>query len=705
VTQVPARVRARARELRERINRANHQYYVLDQPEISDAQYDRLLRELVDLESQHPDLVTPDSPTQRVGAPPLQAFESVRHREPMLSLGNAFSVEELRAFDARIKRMLEASAEEPLDYVVELKVDGLAVSLTYKDGLLTVGATRGDGVTGEQVTQNLRTVRSIPLRLVEAQAQPALIEVRGEVYLDAGEFERINRERDEAGQPLFANPRNAAAGSVRQLDSRITASRHLDMIAHGIGAVHGKEFAAHWQRLEYLKQVGFKVSPHAERRAGIEAVIAFCQEWDERRRELAFQIDGVVVKVDSADLESRLGAVARSPRWAIAFKYPPEQETTVIREIQVQVGRTGAITPVAVMKPVRISGSTVSRATLHNEDEIRRKDVRIGDTVVVQKAGEVIPEVVSVVTSKRTGKEKRFAMPRRCPVCDAEIIRPEGEVVARCANPSCPAQLKETILHFASRGAMDIEGLGPALVGQLVDGGLVADPADLYALAHEQVAGLERMADKSAANLWDAIQTSKGRPLDRFIFALGIRHVGQHVADILAGEFGSPKKMKIRPGRTTGVAQSVHLAQGEGAMFALAELSEKDLAQVEGVGPVIAASIAAFFRQKQTQRTLDKLGKQGVVPKAAPRRKPAAQPLAGKAFVFTGELEGLKRADAETWVKRLGGKVTSSVSKKTGYVVMGASPGSKLDRAKALGVPLLTEREFRALMRETERSA
>jgi len=678
VTQPPARVRARARELRERINRANHRYYVLDQPEISDAEYDRLFRELVDLEARHPGLLTPDSPTQRVGAPPLEAFESVRHGEPMLSLANAFGVEELRAFDARLKRMLDADPDAPLDYVVELKVDGLAVSLTYRDGLLTVGATRGDGVTGEQVTPNLRTVRSIPLRLA-SDPPPALIEVRGEVYLDAAEFERINAEREEAGHPLFANPRNAAAGSVRQLDSSVTASRHLDVIAHGVGAVEGATFAGQWERLEFLKRAGFKVSPHAERRAGIEAVIAFCREWEARRRELAYQIDGVVVKVDSADLEARLGAVARSPRWAIAFKYPPEQETTVVRDIQVRVGRTGAVTPVAIMEPVRISGSTVSRATLHNEDEIRRKDVRIGDTVVVQKAGEVIPEVVSVVTSKRTGKEKRFRMPKRCPVCDAEIIRPEGEAVARCANPSCPAQLKETILHFASRGAMDIEGLGPALVGQLADGGLVADPADLYALTHEQVAGLERMADKSAANVLAAIAQSKGRPLDRFIFALGIRHVGEHVADILAGEFGS-----------------LHVLQ---------EASEEDLAEVEGVGPVIAASIAAFFRQKQTQRTLDKLAGHGVVPKAAPRRKPAAQPLAGAAFVFTGELEGLKRADAEAWVKRLGGKVTSSVSKKTAYVVVGASPGSKLDRAKTLGVPLLTEGEFRDLMGKTEQSA
>jgi len=680
VSQVPARAAARARELRDRINRANYYYHVLDQPEISDAEYDRLLRELIELEAKYPGVVTPDSPTQRVGAPPLEAFTTVRHVEPMLSLANAFGADELRAFDARIKRMLGLPAEEAIAYVVELKVDGLAISLTYENGLLTSGATRGDGFVGEDVTRNLRTIRSIPLRLLRPDGPlPPLIAVRGEVYLDNREFQRINKQREQAGEPLFANPRNAAAGSVRQLDSRVTASRRLDMIAHGVGAVEGLEFSGQWERLEWLKKVGFRVSPHAERRAGIEQVIAFCEEWNERRHKLTYQIDGVVVKVNSAEYEARLGAVARAPRWAIAFKYPPEQETTVIREILLSVGRTGAVTPVAVMDPVRVAGSTVSRATLHNQDEIRRKDVRIGDTVVIQKAGEVIPEVVSVVTSKRTGKEKRFVMPKRCPVCRAEIVRPEGEAVARCSNPNCPAQLKETIRHFAARTAMDIEGLGPALVDQLVDCELVKDPADLYALSHDQVAGLERMAAKSAANVIAAIEGSKGRPLNRLIYALGIRHVGETVADLLARHFGS--------------------------LEAFRQASEEALGKIAGIGPVIAASIAAFLRQQQTKRVLDKLVAQGVVPRGAPRRPAGPQPLEGKAFVFTGELAGLTRADAEEWVRRLGGAASSSLSRKTDYVVVGESPGSKLDRARELGVATLSEDEFRDLMRKAERSS
>ena len=680
MSQVPARAAARARELRDRINRANYYYHVLDQPEISDAEYDRLLRELIELEAKYPGVVTPDSPTQRVGAPPLEAFTTVRHVEPMLSLANAFGADELRAFDARIKRMLGLPAEEAIAYVVELKVDGLAISLTYESGLLTSGATRGDGFVGEDVTRNLRTIRSIPLRLLRPDGPlPPLIAVRGEVYLDNREFQRINKQREQAGEPLFANPRNAAAGSVRQLDSRVTASRRLDMIAHGVGAVEGLEFSGQWERLEWLKKVGFRVSPHAERRAGIEQVIAFCEEWNERRHKLTYQIDGVVVKVNSAEYEARLGAVARAPRWAIAFKYPPEQETTVIREILLSVGRTGAVTPVAVMDPVRVAGSTVSRATLHNQDEIRRKDVRIGDTVVIQKAGEVIPEVVSVVTSKRTGKEKRFVMPKRCPVCRAEIVRPEGEAVARCSNPNCPAQLKETIRHFAARTAMDIEGLGPALVDQLVDCELVKDPADLYALSHDQVAGLERMAAKSAANVIAAIEGSKGRPLNRLIYALGIRHVGETVADLLARHFGS--------------------------LEAFRQASEEALGKIAGIGPVIAASIAAFLRQQQTKRVLDKLVAQGVVPRGAPRRPAGPQPLEGKAFVFTGELAGLTRADAEEWVRRLGGAASSSLSRKTDYVVVGESPGSKLDRARELGVATLSEDEFRDLMRKAERSS
>jgi len=661
-------IRERVEELRRLINYHNHRYYVLDQPEISDAEYDRLLAELARLEEAYPVLQSPDSPTQRVGAAPLEAFATVAHLTPMLSLANAFGTEELTAFDQRIKRMLSLPAADPLDYVVELKVDGLAVSLLYERGRLVRGATRGDGLTGEDVTQNLRTIYSVPLTLLgESAGWPALIEVRGEVYLGKREFARINQEREEEGLPLFANARNAAAGSVRQLDSRITARRRLDLIVHGVGAAEGAAFATHWDRLQYLEGLGFKVSPHAERRQGVEAVQEFCDYWQEARHSLPFETDGVVVKVDDVSLEESLGSVARSPRWAIAYKYPPEQENTVVRDIQVHVGRTGALTPVAIMDPVRISGSTVSRATLHNEDEIRRKDVRIGDTVVVQKAGEVIPEVVAVIKSKRTGREREFAMPTHCPVCGSQVVREPGEAVSRCTGVACPAQLVEHLLHWGSRRAMDIEGLGPALVTQLVASGRVRDAADLYALTRQDLLALERFAEKSAANILAAITESKARPLDRLIYALGIRHVGEHVAGLLAARFGS--------------------------LEALAQAGEQELADTPGIGPVIAGSIHVFFRQEQTQRLLEKLREAGVQPQA-----PAAAAGPGfftaKTVVFTGALQELPREEAEALVERQGGKAASSVSRKTDFVVVGESAGSKYDQARELGVPTLTEAEF-----------
>ena len=668
----------RAAWLRREINRHNHLYYVLDRPQISDAEYDRLMRELQEIEAAHPELITLDSPTQRVGAQPAQEFGTVEHRTPMLSLGNAFGTDELAAFDRRIKRMLDMAETAPIEYVAELKVDGLAVSLAYEDGVLVVGATRGDGVRGENIAQNLRTVKSIPLRLLAGARPPSRLEVRGEVYLSREEFQRINAEREKAGEPLFANPRNAAAGSVRQLDSRITARRKLDMIAHGLGAAEGKRFDTHWEGLEFLRACGFRASPDAEVCKDVEQVIAYCDRWGEKKHDLPYQIDGVVAKVNAIALQERLGYVARSPRWAIAFKYPPEQETTVVRDIIVSVGRTGAMTPVAIMDPVTVSGSTVSRATLHNEDEVRRKDVRIGDTVVIRKAGEVIPEVVAVVTSKRTGKEQPFQMPRTCPVCGAEAERLPGEAVTRCTGIACPAQLKQRIFHFGARGGMDIEGLGEALVDQLVERRLVADPADTYSLTKQRLMSLERMGEKSASNLLAAIEASKQRPLDRLLNALGIPHVGEHVADVLAADFASLEE--------------------------IARVPAERLAEIEGIGPVIAQSIATFFRQDQTKRLIQKLRGAGVAP---PPRKPAAAAaaagaLSGKAFVFTGELTGYTREGAEELVRSLGARAASSVSKKTDYVVVGESPGSKYQKARELGVTILDEAAFRKLMAQAK---
>jgi DNA ligase (NAD+) len=694
--------RARAAELREQIDLHNYRYHVLDSPIISDAEYDRLMVELVELESAYPELVTPDSPTQRVGAAPLGAFASHRHRVPMLSLGNCFSIEQLRQFDARVRRHLQWGDEERLDYVGELKIDGLAVSLTYEMGQLTVGATRGDGTTGEDVTQNLRTIRELPLRLHAgdqgqgtagaAGAQPAavrverpalddsrqptadspfptFVEVRGEVFLTHSEFEKVNREREERDEPVFANPRNAAAGSLRQLDSSITAGRRLQAFMYAVGACEGCVLTSQWELLELLARWGFRTNPYRRLCCSIDEVIEFCDEWERRRGGLPYDIDGVVVKVNDFALQERLGERSRSPRWAIAYKYQPAQATTKIERIIIQVGRTGALTPVAEMTPVEVGGVTVTRATLHNEDEIRRKDIRIGDTVVIQRAGEVIPEVVRVITEARDGDETPFEMPAHCPVCGADVERPEGEAVARCVGIACPAQLERRIRHFASRDAMDIDGLGPAQVEQLVGKGLVRDPADLYFVTKEQLLTLERMADKSAQNLLDAIQASKGRPLPRLIFGLGIRHVGATVARLLAEQFGS--------------------------LEAIEQADVSALAAAAGIGPEIADSVARFFRQDETRAVLEKLRKAGVAPPPeAPRVAWANSPFAGKTVVFTGTLTGITRSEAEEAVRRLGGKTSSSVSKATSLVVAGESAGSKLTKAQELGVPVITEAEF-----------
>jgi len=670
----PKKARDIVQELRRQLQHHNHRYYVLDSPEISDADYDRLFRELQELEETHPELVTPDSPTQRVGAPPLEEFATIRHRRPMLSLGNAFDEGELRAFDERIKRHLSLPEDDIIDYLADLKVDGLAVSLTYDNGVFARGATRGDGTTGEDITVNLRTVRAIPLRML-LDDPPPLVEVRGEVYLDRREFARINREREQAGESLFANPRNAAAGSLRQLDSSITAGRRLGIIVYGLGATEGLSFERHSKTLDYLEQAGFRASPERCVCPGVAEAAAYCAEWQDKHADLGYGADGVVVKVDSLALQRELGQVSRSPRWAVAYKFPPEEQTTVLLDIQVSVGRTGALTPVAVMEPVVVSGSTVQNAVLHNEDEVARKDVRIGDTVIIRKAGDVIPEVIGPVISKRTGKERKFKMPGRCPVCGAEAVRPEGEAVRRCTGIACPAQVHGRMEHFVSRGALDADGLGPKIIAQLAESGLVKDPADLYFLTKDDLLTLDRMGDKLADNVLRAIAETKHPTLARLIYALGIRHVGAHVAEVLAERFGSLERF--------------------------AKATEEELNETHEIGPAIAESVAVFFRQQQTKELLEKLARAGVKPEAAEPSAPPGGPFAGKTVVFTGAISR-PRAEAERLVKSQGGRAASSVSKKTDFVVAGEPPGSKYEKARALGIPILTEEEFRRMIEQSD---
>lgn len=662
-------VKKRLKELRNLINYHDYRYYVLDSPEISDAEYDELMRKLIAIEGAHPELVTPDSPTQRVGAPPAEGFLPVRHRSRMLSLADAFSFDELSAFFERVGRALPG---EEVDYVCELKIDGTAISLNYEDGLLTRGATRGDGETGEDITSNIKTIRSIPLRL-RLEKPPAFMEVRGEAYFSKEQFEEINKERSKEGLPLFANPRNAAAGSLRQLDPNITARRELDSIFYSLGYVPGISFRTHWEVLQFLKKAGFKISKYAERTEDSQKVFDFCSRWQERRDTLPYEIDGVVIKVNSLDQQARLGATSKSPRWAIAYKFPAEQRTTKIVDITVNVGRTGAVTPVAILEPVRVAGSTVSRATLHNEDEMRRKDVRIGDTVVVQKAGDVIPEVVAPVTSKRTGAERVYRMPKKCPVCGADVVRPPDEAVARCTGIACPAQIFEHILHWASRGAMDIDGLGPAVVSQLLEKGMIEDVADLYYLTREDLLTIEHFADKAAENLLNAIEVSRNRPLSKLLFGLGVRHVGSHVASVLAKHYPSMENLK--------------------------KASYDDLMMTKEVGPRIAESVVAFFKQNRNLRVLDKLKQAGVRMKEA-RKAEVPQRLAGLTFVLTGTLAGFTREQAKEAIGGLGGEVSSSVSRKTDYVVAGENPGSKYDKARELGVKILDEEEFVRLIGE-----
>ncbi|MBC7084155.1 MAG: NAD-dependent DNA ligase LigA [Firmicutes bacterium] len=667
-------IEERIRKLRDEIEFHNYRYYVLDDPVISDAEYDALMRELVELEAEHPELVTPDSPTQRVGAAPAEAFAPVVHRSPMMSLANVYSVEELRAFDTRVRKALGG---EPVEYVAELKIDGLAVSLAYEDGKFVRGATRGDGTTGEDVTHNLKTIRSIPMRL--RLDRPVSIDVRGEVYMIRREFRKLNEERRAAGEPLFANPRNAAAGSLRQLDPKVTAARPLDIFVYGIGYMSGAGSAVpetHLEALGLLKEAGFRTNPNTRLCRTIDEVVDYCAHWGERRDTLDYEIDGVVVKVNSLAQQERLGATARSPRWAVAYKFPARQATTKVRDIIVQVGRTGTLTPVAVLDPVELAGSTVSRATLHNEDIIRAKDIRIGDTVVVEKGGDVIPEVVKVVTERRTGAEREFRMPAKCPECGADVVRLEGEAASRCVGGmACPAQVREGILHFASRDAMDIEGMGPSLVAQLLDAGLVKTVADIYDLKLDDIARLERMGKKSAENLLRAIERSKSHSLHRLLFALGIRHVGERSARDLAEHFGT--------------------------MDRLAAATYDELTDVPDVGPKVAESVLAFFREPRNREILRRLADAGVNMKETEKTAPSAQsPLAGKTVVLTGTLERFTRKEAEEAVLERGGKVSSSVSRKTDYVVVGKDPGSKYDKARELGVTILDEHEFERLLGE-----
>jgi len=666
----------RVEELRSQIGYHDYRYYVLDSPEISDAEYDELMRELRRLEEQHPELITPDSPTQRVSGQPVEAFGIVEHRVPLLSLANAFNEEELRAWHRRAANLVE---NERFDMVCEPKIDGLAVALVYENGSFVQGATRGDGLRGENITQNLRTIRSLPLT-VRGDGLPPRFEVRGEAYMTRRGFEQLNEERAEEGQPLFANPRNAAAGSVRQRDSRITARRPLDIFVYQLGWADGPTPESHWEAMQWLGSLGFKINPNMVRFHSLDEVARHCREWVERRESLDYDIDGVVVKIDDLGLQRALGFVGREPRWAVAYKFPPTQTTTRLLDIGVNVGRTGSLNPYAVLEPVRVGGATVKLATLHNEDDIRRKDIRIGDTVIVQRAGEVIPQVVGPVVSRRTGQERAYSTPTRCPVCGTPVVRPEGEAMSYCPNRACPAQAFRFLTHFVSRGAMDIDGVGEALCMALLKAGLVEDPADLYFLTKDQLLKLERMADKSAQNVLDAIAGSKERPLARLVFALGIRHVGSEMAEILAGHFGS--------------------------LDALAQASVEELSAIPTVGPKIAESVHAWFQDDSNRRLVEKLRRAGVRLEAAGRPPVGAEaaarkgPLSGLSFIVTGTLSRWSRNEAEGLIKSLGGAAGSSVTKKTDYLVMGEGPGSKLQKAQEYGTKLLSEEEFAELLKE-----
>jgi DNA ligase (NAD+) len=676
------KVKQRIEKLKTKINHHNYRYYVLDSPEISDAEYDELMRELKGLEENYPQFLTPDSPTQRVGAAPVEAFGVVEHPYPLLSLGNAFSQDELLAWHTRISKLVGG---QQFDFAGEHKIDGLAVALTYVNGQFTTGATRGDGFRGEDITQNLRTVRSIPLSV--PKDAPPRFEVRGEVYLPKAGFHKLNQERAAEGLPLFANPRNAAAGSVRQLDPRITARRPLDIYIYMLGYAEGRATpSTHWETMEYLKSLGFKINPNNELLTSIEQVEDYYSKWVEKRDSLRYEADGIVVKVNQLDLQERLGNIGHEPRWAIAYKFPAIEATTVLKSIEISVGRTGTLNPYAVLEPVSVGGVTIRSAALHNEDDIRRKDIREGDTVIVRRAGEVIPEVVEPVKSKRRGKQKEFSLLEKifnrqkhrpaCPVCGAEVFKPEGEVMYYCSNAACPAQIQERLEHFASRGGMDIRGIGESNSALLLREGLVKDMADLYYLTKEQLAQIERMGDKSASNIINAIEKSKDTPLARLIFALGIRHVGEEMAEVLARHFGGMDK--------------------------LAKASREELTSIPTIGPKIADSIIAFFRQEENRKIIQRLKEAGVRLKEE-KVKPEELPLAGLEFAITGRLETFPREEAEARIKALGGTTKDNVTKKTTYLVVGTDPGgAKLAKARELGTKQITEAELLRLLRETK---
>ena len=655
-------------KLRDEIRRHEELYYVKDSPEISDREYDLLIERLQKLELDNPEYLTPDSPTQRVGGRPAEGFAEVVHRRPMLSLDNSYNIDELRAFDQRCRKLADGRAPE---YVAELKIDGLSISVHYKDQVLVRGVTRGDGRIGEDVTQNVKTIRSVPLRL---KAKPVAneLEVRGEVFIPRKVFERTNAEREEQGETLFANPRNAAAGAIRQLDSKIVASRKLDMFAYDLLAGERKPFATHWESLNWMEQAGLRVNPHRALCESIEQVIEFASQMEAKRDELDYEIDGLVVKVNSTSLQDEFGSTNKAPRWAVAYKYAARQATTQVLSISVQVGRTGALTPVANLEPVVLAGTTVSRATLHNPDELKRLGIRIGDWVLIEKGGDVIPKVLKVIESKRTGNEKQFRMPKKCPVCGGEISRPEGEVVSRCVAADCPAQLKGRLLHFASRRAMRIEGLGESLADQFVDSGRLRDAGDLYNLTLEDVTSLERMGKKSATNLLTQIDASKQRDLSNLIYALGIRHVGDRTATTLARHFGS--------------------------LDALSKASVEELDDVPEIGLTVAQSVRDWFDDEGNQALCSRLEAAGVRTKIEKKAEAGSEKFAGQLFVLTGTLESFSRDEARAAIEAHGGRVTSSVSKKTNYVVAGSEAGSKLDKATSLGVTVVDEATFKTML-------
>ena len=647
------------------LNYYNYKYYVENNPVVSDYEYDKLYRQLLELEKKYPQFIKPYSPTQRVGGQPLKEFKTVQHKVPMLSIDNTYSSDELIEFDKRVKRMADV---EYVDYVVELKYDGVAVSLIYEDGKFTLGASRGDGFRGDDITENLKTVKTIPLYIPYKKP----IEVRGEVYMRKDDFEKLNREREKNGEQLFANPRNATAGSLKLLDSREVAKRNLQFFVYQ--GIVGNNYKNHWDVMNFLKELGFPVSPHMKHAENIKEVIDYCNEWEEKRFSLPYNIDGMVVKVNSLSLQEKLGTTTKSPRWVVAYKFPAEQVSTIIKDVTVQVGRTGTLTPVAILEPVEISGTIVSRATLHNFDEIKRLGVKIGDRVFVEKGGEIIPKIVKVIPEARDGDEKDIPVPEKCPVCGSSVIKDTGEVAIRCPNVRCPAQVKERIIHFASKNAMDIEGLGEQWVNIFVDKGLLSDYGDIYYLKYEDLINLERMGDKSVKNLLNAIEDSKNRPLSRLIFALGIRYIGTHASEILAENFSS--------------------------IDHLAEATFDQLSSIDEIGPVMAESIVEFFKNEENLRVIEKLKKAGVKTSREEKEIEKKDVLSGLTFVITGTLKNYTRDEITDYIKSLGGKVSSSVSKKTDYIICGEEPGSKLQRGKQLGIKIISEEEFEQLVKE-----